>query len=334
MQSNPLIEGPFAQALPCGRGAERAAALLRVEGLSVRFRAAGRGGVVRAVDDVSFRVGRGGSFGIVGESGCGKSTLVRALLRLVPAAGGRVELDGVDLLSAPAGRLRTLRRRAQIVFQDPQASLNPRLTVDLIVGEALHAHRLVRSAAERRERVALLLKDVGLAADALDCYPHEFSGGQRQRIGIARALALGPELLICDEAVSALDVSVRAQILNLLAGLRDQRGIAYVFVSHDLHVVRSFCEELAVMYLGRFVEQGPTAQLLHDPRHPYTSALLEAAGIGAGPPLNPGEPPSPLSPPTGCALHPRCPLAEDRCRLEAPALRPIGERLAACHLAG
>jgi oligopeptide/dipeptide ABC transporter ATP-binding protein len=331
MQSNPAIEGQLAQALPCGRGA---AALLRVEGLSVRFRAAGRGGVVRAVEDVSFRVGRGGSFGIVGESGCGKSTLVRALLRLVPAAAGRVELDGVDLLRAPAGRLRMLRRRAQIVFQDPQASLNPRLTVDLIVGEALHAHRLARSAAERRERVALLLKDVGLPADALDRYPHEFSGGQRQRIGIARALALGPELLICDEAVSALDVSVRAQILNLLADLRDQRGIACVFVSHDLHVVRSFCDELAVMYLGRFVEQGPTAQLLHDPRHPYTTALLEAAGVGAGPPLNPGEPPSPLSPPTGCALHPRCPLAEDHCRQETPALRPIGERLVACHLAG
>lgn len=313
-----------------GSGAA-AEALLKVEDLGVRFRTGE--GDVRATEGVSFSIQPGERVGIVGESGCGKSTLVRALLRLVPATGGRVELDGVDVLSAPAATLRTLRRRAQIVFQDPQASLNPRLTVDLIVGEALHAHRLVRSATERRERVAQLLRDVGLPAEALDRHPHEFSGGQRQRIGIARALALAPELLICDEAVSALDVSVRAQILNLLADLRDQRGIAYLFVSHDLHVVHAFCDQLAVMYLGRFVEQGPAAQLLHDPRHPYTSALLEAAGVGAGPPLDPGEPPSPLSPPAGCALHPRCPLAEDRCRRETPELRSIGERLVACHVA-
>ncbi len=286
------------------------------------------GRVVHAVERVSFDVARGSAFGLVGESGCGKSTLARTILRLIPATAGRVEFDGADVFALPPARLRQLRRKMQIIFQDPVGSLNPRMTIEEIVGEALRVHRLVASRAQCRTRVAELLARVGLAADDIDRFPHEFSGGQRQRIGIARALALQPELVVCDEPVSALDVSIQSQILNLLADLQDELNLSYLFIAHDLAVVRHFCDEVAVMYLGRIVEQADAATLFDSPRHPYTQALLAAAtrpDPDAPPPRATlqGEPPNPADPPRGCAFHPRCPHATDRCRHETPPLEPL-----------
>lgn len=314
-------------------------ALLRVEALCTHIRT--RRGLLRAVDDVSLSLPAGRTLGLVGESGCGKSTLSRTILRLIPATGGRVIFEGRDILRLPAGRMRRLRPRIQMIFQDPAGSLNPRLTVETIVGEALQVHRLVRSRAERSAAVAQVLERVGLSAGDARRHPHEFSGGQRQRIGIARALVLRPKLVICDEPVSALDVSVRAQVLNLLADLRDEFGLTYLFISHDLSVVRLFCDDLAVMYAGRIVEQAPAAELFADPRHPYTRMLMAAAptlhddgrdgdsargGFAAVRALTvAGEPPDLANLPRGCAYAPRCPLAEEACRRETPPLTPYGQ---------
>jgi ABC-type oligopeptide transport system ATPase subunit len=257
--------------------------LLRVENLKTYFPSRG-GAVRRAVDDVSFTLDRGRTLGLVGETGCGKSTLARTILRLIPATSGRVVFDGRDVLALNATGMRGLRRRMQIIFQDPAGSLNPRLPVETIVGEALQVHDLARTAPERRERVAELLRRVGLPPEAMRRYPHEFSGGQRQRIGIARALAVRPELVICDEPVSALDVSVQAQILNLLAELQEEYGLSYLFIAHNLAVVRHVCDEIYVMYAGRIVEHAPAREVFEDPRHEYTKSLLQAAPrLRAGP---------------------------------------------------
>jgi peptide/nickel transport system ATP-binding protein len=294
--------------------------LLVVEGL-VREFPVGRG-VLRAVDGVSFEVDAGETLGLVGESGCGKTTVGRLILRLLPATAGRIAFDGQDVTHLPERRLRDFRRQVQVVFQDPYSSLNPRLTVRDIVGEPLRNFGASRRAAAAR--VAQLLDTVGLPAAYMSRYPHAFSGGQRQRIGIARALALGPRLLVCDEAVSSLDVSVQAQILNLLADLQRDLGLALLFISHNLAVVRHVSHRVAVMYLGRLVELAPEPVLFEHPRHPYTRALLEAvpeAGPDAAPPaVLPGEIPSPLDPPAGCRFQTRCPRAEARCRTSEPPL--------------
>jgi oligopeptide/dipeptide ABC transporter ATP-binding protein len=316
--------------------------LLRVEDLRTHFPLRG-GAVVRAVAGVTFCVRRSRSLGLVGESGCGKTTLARTVLRLTPATGGRVFFNGRDVLMLSPGEMRTVRRHMQMVFQDPIGSLNPRMNVEALVGEALTVHGLVRNRAERRRRVAELLARVGLSPDDLPRYPHEFSGGQRQRIGIARALALEPRLIICDEPVSALDVSIQSQILNLLADLQDELGLSYLFIAHDLAVVRHFCDEIAVMYLGKIVEQAAAEELFARPRHPYTRALLAAAPVpdprAAREHLAlPGEPPNPADPPVGCAFHPRCPVALDRCRQAVPELEVHGSpelhHVVACHRAG
>lgn len=272
-------------------------------------------GYVRAVDKVSFRLNRGQTLGLVGESGCGKSTVARTILRLLPASAGRVWFDGHDVLAAGRGQLKHLRRQMQIVFQDPVGSLNPRMTVGRIIGEPILVHRLARGS-EVRDRVAALLKRVGLSPDHADRYPHEFSGGQRQRIGIARALALQPRFIVCDEPVSALDVSIQSQILNLLSDLKDDLGLSYLFIAHNLAVVEHFCDRVAVMYLGRIVEIADRDTLYAGPQHPYTRALLSAAPqpkpASAGDRvILPGEVPSPVNPPRGCAFHPRCLLTRE-----------------------
>jgi len=299
-----------------------------------------RSGAVRAVDGVSFAICRGETLGLVGESGCGKSTVARLVLRLEKPTAGRVLFDGTDLLSLASGALRAKRRELQIVFQDPMGSLNPRMTVGEILAEPLRVHR-VASGRELDARVALLLEQVGIPASWRSRYPHEFSGGQRQRIGVARAIALGPKLVVCDEAVSALDVSVQAQVLNLLLELRERLGLAYLFISHDLSVVRHISDRVAVMYLGKMVELADRNALYEDPLHPYTRALLSAVPI-PDPRLEAkrertvlrGEVPSPLNPPSGCVFHPRCPIAVDRCSAEVPPLREIRPgHWAACHLA-
>ena len=296
-------------------------------------------GSVQAVAGVSFTIAKGEAVGLVGESGCGKTTLGRALLRLVEPTAGRLALDGVDFTHLPAAPLRRLRRRMQMVFQDPFGTLNPRLTIGASIGEALDIHQLTPTHAARTARIGQLLTDVGLQPEQAQRYPHEFSGGQRQRIGIARALAVEPELIVADEPVSALDVSVQAQIVNLLADLQRSRGLTYLFISHDLAVVAHLCRRILVMYLGRLVETGPTDLICRDPLHPYTRALLSAVpevGTGDPPPARiilGGDVPSPLRPPGGCAFHPRCPLAQARCRTEAPVLRPLQDgRQVACHL--
>ena len=281
---------------------------------------------VHAVDGVSIRVRRGETMGLVGESGCGKSTLGRLMLRLVEPTFGRVVFDGDDITHLSQRALRPLRRRMQIIFQDPYSSLNPRMTVGEIVGEAIAIHRLAKTRADEEARIAELLERVGLRADAMDRYPHEFSGGQRQRIGIARALAVQPEFIVCDEPVSALDVSIQAQIVNLLVELQETMGIAYLFVSHDLAIVQHTSHRVAVMYLGKIVEQATSARLYEEPRHPYTRALLAAA-----PRPDPerkrvrlvleGDVPSPMDPPAGCAFHPRCPRAiAGTCDRDVPRL--------------
>ena len=317
-----------------------APAVLRAEGLVKRFEV-GRGlfgrarGVVSAVDGVSLAVAPGRTLAVVGESGCGKSTLARLLLRLIEPDDGRIELDGQDLRALDEGSLLRARRHVQMVFQDPFGSLNPRMSAGDTLAEPLRLHAVV-PASERAARVRRLLDQVGLPAEAAQRYPHEFSGGQRQRLAIARALAAGPKVLVCDEPVSALDVSIQAQILNLLADLQRELGLAYVFISHDLAVVRQVATEVAVMYLGRFVETGPAAQVFARPRHPYTQALL-----GAVPVADParrgrrvvlaGDVPSPLAPPPGCRFHTRCPHADDRCRQEAPPLPATLHAVACWH---
>jgi len=311
-------------------------ALLSVRGLVKRHRTAS--GTVHAVDGVDFDIAAGEVLGLVGESGCGKSTLGRALNGLDPADEGSIQFRGAELVGLGRRALRPHRREMQMVFQDPFGSLNPRSTVGAILQDPLRVHG-VGTRAERRQMAAALLERVGLRATDADRYPHEFSGGQRQRISIARAIALRPKLVICDEAVSALDVSIQAQIVNLLRSLQREFGLSYLFISHDLAVVGYLSDRIAVMYLGRIVEIGTRAALLNGPRHPYTRVLFSALpGRGGGRAERQsltGEPPSPLNPPAGCRFHPRCPMAVDRCRTEAPAMRDLAPgHAAACHLAG
>jgi oligopeptide transport system ATP-binding protein len=296
-----------------------------------------RVGTVHAVDGVSFTVGVGETLGMVGESGCGKSTVARSILRLVEPTSGSIRLNGHDITKLGKAALRPHRRSMQIIFQDPFASLNPRMTAGDIVGEPLSVHGLATGRA-KQERVAELFDQVGLRSDQMQNYPHQFSGGQRQRICIARALSLGPDLIVCDEPVSALDVSIQAQVINLLIDLQRKHGFSYLFIAHDLAVVAHISHRVAVMYLGRIVEIAEKADLFANPRHPYTQALLSSVPV-ADPkkkslkPLIDGDVPSPINPPSGCAFHTRCRHVMDRCRKEAPALADIGtQHQVACWL--
>jgi len=317
------------------------APLLEVRDLVKHYKATGflarKTPPVRAVDGVSFTVGTGETLGLVGESGCGKSTVGRTILRLQDATAGSVQFDGSDLFALDTAALRRTRRRMQIIFQDPYSSLNPRMTVGDAIAEGMEIHRLAPRG-EIPGRVAQLLEEVGLDPAYATRYPHEFSGGQRQRIGIARALAVEPAFIVCDEPVSALDVSVQAQVLNLLADLQARRGISYLFIAHDLAVVRQIAHRVAVMYLGRIVETGPTEAVLARPAHPYTTALLSAVPVPDPTTQRlrivlPGDPPSPSNPPPGCAFHPRCPhpAKDARCSTERPVLHQIGQSEVACH---
>ena len=316
--------------------------LLEVAGLETHFPIR-RGllrrqvGAVRAVDGVSFSIAAGRTLGLVGESGCGKTTVGRSILRLVEPTAGSVRFAGLDVRGQRGRALRGLRRRMQVVFQDPYASLNPRLTVRAILEEGLAIHRIGRPR-ERVDRAAATLERTGLSAAALARYPHEFSGGQRQRIAIARALVLEPEFLVLDEPIAALDVSIQAQVVNLLVELRERLGLTYLFVSHDLSIVEYISDEVAVMYLGRIVERAPARVLRRQPLHPYTHALLSAVPV-----VDParrrrrivlaGDVPSPARPPAGCRFHPRCPLAEAVCREQEPPATPVLDQVVHCHVA-
>lgn len=319
--------------------------LLEMDGLSkgfpVRQGVWGKSqGTVHAVHKVSLSVARGETLGLVGESGCGKSTLGRLALRLLDPSAGRIRFEGQDITRWSMRRMRPLRQHLQVIFQNPYACLNPRMTVGEAIGEGMRIHGLVRGAAEERQRVAELLDSVGLRPEHAGRYPHTFSGGQRQRVSIARALAVKPHCIIADEPISALDVSVQAQIVNLLMELQRRQGIAYLFIAHDLRIVEHCSDRVAVMYLGRVVELGPAAAMFATPRHPYTQALTAATPelSAAGPrqlTVVRGEVPNPASPPPGCVFHPRCPLAEPGlCDVEVPKLRQLNDdHQVACHLA-
>jgi oligopeptide transport system ATP-binding protein len=322
-------------------------ALLEVRDLVKHFPVGGgmfRGpsGLVRAVDGVSFTVARGETVGLVGESGCGKTTTGRCILQLERATSGHIVFEGRDLTTLDESALRTVRRRVQVIFQDPYSSLNPRMTIGQILAEPLKVHGIVPDARAREKRVRELLEQVGLLPQHERRYPHQLSGGQRQRVGIARALAMEPALIVCDEPVSALDVSIQAQIINLLEDLQRSLGLTYLFIAHDLSVVRHISDRVVVMYLGKIVEVADRRALYEEPLHPYTRALLSAVPI-PDPVLEArrshtvlgGEVPSPLKPPAGCVFHPRCPLAAPRCSAEIPPLREIRPgHWAACHFAG
>jgi oligopeptide/dipeptide ABC transporter ATP-binding protein len=340
--------------------------LVAVDNLTKRFSREGglfsgllsRDPGVRALDGVSFSIAAGETLGLVGESGCGKSTLGRTLLRLVEPTSGRIMIGGIDVTALKPEPLRRFRRTAQMIFQDPYASLNPRMTVQQILSEPIEIHRLAGDRGGRARRVAELLERVGLRPEVANRYPHELSGGQRQRVGIARALAVEPQFIVADEPLSALDVSIQAQIVNLLVDLQAERKLTYLFISHDLKVVEHLCDRVLVMYLGKIVEEAAAGALYHTPRHPYTrallSAVLEVPRAGEAAPARPsqrivlgGEVPSPSRPPSGCAFHPRCPLyiergRPERCRTETPPLKDAAgpgttgadpAHRVACHLA-
>ena len=320
--------------------------LLRVDNLKVHFPVM-RGvlwkkqvATVHAVDGVSFTLARGETLGLVGESGCGKSTTGLAVLRMQDSTTGRIEFEGQDITHHDKAQMRPLRQRLQMVYQDPYGSLNPRMKVNGIIGEPLVVHGMAPDKATYDARITELMRTVGLLPDMADRYPHEFSGGQRQRIGIARALALEPSLIICDEPVSALDVSIQAQVVNVLQELQERLGLAYLFIAHDLSVVRHLCHRVAVMYLGRIVEIADRNALYQEPLHPYTQALMSAVPV-ADPLVErarkrimvQGEVPSALNPPSGCRFHTRCPMAMDRCKTADPPLTDLGQgRSVACHL--
>jgi oligopeptide/dipeptide ABC transporter ATP-binding protein len=313
--------------------------LLQVEGLKKYFHIGGgflrRGANLKAVDDVSFSVYPGECFGLVGESGCGKSTLAQTIVRLYEPTAGKIVFDGADVSGHNERQFRPIRRHIQMIFQDPYSSLDPRMTVGGIIEEPLRNFGIEN----RRERTRQLLQQVGLNAYFVNRYPHEFSGGQRQRIGIARAIGVNPKLVVCDEPVSALDVSIQAQVLNLLRDLQREFGLTYLFIAHNLAVVAHISDRIGVMYLGKLVEVAPTSQITTEPRHPYTKALLSAVPVPQRHLrreriILQGEVPSPLNPPPGCRFHTRCPIAADRCTEEEPVLREVGPgQWAACHFA-
>ena len=325
--------------------APEAAPLLEVKGLSKHFPVTEgilrrrKVGEVKAVDSIDFAIRRGETMGLVGESGCGKTTTGRCILRLEHPTAGAILYDGVDLAKLPPKELIAMRRRIQVIFQDPYSSLNPRMKVGEIIAEPMKVHAIEPDPARRATQVRELLAVCGLSPGFADRYPHEMSGGQRQRVGIARALALKPEFIICDEAVSALDVSIQAQVVNLLEDLRERFGLTYLFIAHDLSVVRHLCQRVAVMYLGRIVELADGDELFDSPLHPYTQALLAAVpvpdpSVEASREFRPaaGEVPSPINPPSGCVFHPRCPVAVERCKQTRPEVREVRPgHWAACH---
>ncbi|HEY6421527.1 MAG TPA: oligopeptide/dipeptide ABC transporter ATP-binding protein [Candidatus Binataceae bacterium] len=337
------MSDPAFSANPPVTSAASGAALVRVDGVSKTFPAGqpgllgGKQLTVKAVTEVSLEIFAGETLGLVGESGSGKSTLGRLILRLLDPTAGRVFFDGRDLSTLTRVDLRQLRREMQLVFQDPYSSLNPRMRVRAIVGEGIEIHRLARGR-QKEERIVELLEMVGIGSDALDRYPHEFSGGQRQRIGIARALAVNPRFLVLDEPVSALDVSIQAQIINLLQDLQERLKLTYLFIAHDLRVVEHISNRVAIMYLGKIVETATREEIYSNPRHPYTRALLSAipsVDAAARPERIklPGEMPSPVSPPSGCSFHPRCPYAKDQCATVEPLLEVgRGGHAVACHV--
>lgn len=301
----------------------------------------GKGNILKAVNEISFEIGRGETVGVVGESGCGKSTAGRTIMRLYEPTSGGVTFDGKDIYKLKGTELKALRRNMQMIFQDPYASLNPRMTVTDIIGEALDIHNLAGSRAERKRRVEDLLDLVNLNPEHATRYPHEFSGGQRQRIGIARALAVDPKFIIADEPISALDVSIQAQVVNLMQDLQRKMGLTYLFIAHDLSMVKHISDRVAVMYLGKIVELAESSELYDNPRHPYTRALLSAIPI-PDPQVEAererivlkGDLPSPINPPSGCQFHTRCPIATDKCKTDEPKLVDVGKNhFAACHYA-